>query len=143
MTDGKTQPAIKKKISTCLIIEDSSFDQEKMRRIMSHSFPSMNVEIAATIERARRKMAEYDVSVVLLDNSLPDGTGANYAMELQNDPAFKDIPIIMVSDWPTPFMFSKAELAGVAHVVNKRDFGARFIHSVLNPTRKRTPSYRV
>lgn len=141
MTEGSKRPAPKRKVPTCLIIEDSSFDQEKMRRIMAHSFPLMHVEVAATIERARLKMAEHDVSVVLLDNSLPDGTGANYAMELQNDPAFKNIPIIMVSDWPTPFMFSKAELAGVAHVVNKRDFGARFVHNVLDPAPTR-PTYR-
>jgi len=130
-----------KKTDTCLIVEDSSFDQEKMRRIINHSFPDMQVEVAATIERARDKMAEHEVTVMLLDNSLPDGTGANYAVELRQDPAFRNMPIIMVSDWPTPFMFNKAEQAGVAHVVNKADFGARFVHDALKPPKR--PSYRI
>jgi DNA-binding NarL/FixJ family response regulator len=130
-----------KKIPTCLIVEDSSFDQEKMRRIMKHSFPDMHIEVAATIERAREKMAEHNVTVILLDNSLPDGTGANYAIELREDTAFKRIPIIMVSDWPTPFMFTKAEKAGVSHVVNKSDFGARYVHDALKPPKR--ASYRV
>ncbi|MEM6886753.1 MAG: response regulator [Pseudomonadota bacterium] len=125
-----------KKVPTCLIVEDSSFDQEKLRRIMNHSFPQLQVEIAGTIAHARTKMAEYQITVILLDNSLPDGTGANFAIELRKDAAFRNIPIIMVSDWPTPFMFSKAEQAAVAHVVNKSDFGARYVHNVLAPKRK-------
>ncbi|MFK7871174.1 MAG: response regulator [Roseobacter sp.] len=130
-----------KNTATCLIVEDSSFDQEKLRRIMQHSFPEMQIEVAATIERARGKMAEHNVTVILLDNSLPDGTGANYAIELRDEPAFKNIPIIMVSDWPTPFMFNKAEQAGVKHVVNKSDFGARYVHDALKPPKK--AGYRV
>lgn len=126
---------------TCLIVEDSTFDQEKMRRVISRSFPNMEIEVAATIERAHRKLLTHNVTVILLDNSLPDGIGAEFAMELRDYPAFEKTPIIMVSDWPTPFVYDKAEKAKVAHVVNKSDFGARFVHNVLKPPKR--PSYRI
>ncbi|WP_300056997.1 response regulator [uncultured Roseobacter sp.] len=117
---------------TCLIVEDSTFDQEKIKRILDKSFKDVFVAVAATIEEAREHMARYQTSFILLDNHLPDGTGANFALELSANPDFSTIPIVMVSDWPTPFMFDKAQSAGVIHVVNKSDFGARYIHAALN-----------
>ncbi|MGZ2255846.1 response regulator [Roseobacter sp. A03A-229] len=117
---------------TCLIVEDSVFDQERIKRILEKSFKDVFVAVAATIEEAREHMARYQTSIILLDNHLPDGTGANFALELSTNPDFSKIPIVMVSDWPTPFMFDKAQSAGVIHVVNKSDFGARYIHAALN-----------
>lgn len=117
---------------TCLIVEDSVFDQEKIKRILDKSFKDVFVAVAATLEEARDHMARYQTSIILLDNHLPDGTGANFALELSENPDFSRIPIVMVSDWPTPFMFDKAQSAGVMHVVNKSDFGARYIHAAFN-----------
>lgn len=117
---------------TCLVIEDSLFDQERIRRILNKSFKNVSAVFASTIEEARQHMAKQRTTIILLDNNLPDGTGANFALELSDDPNFSTIPIVMVSDWPTPFMFDKAQSAGVIHVVNKSDFGARYIHSALS-----------
>lgn len=124
---------------TCLVVEDNVFDQERIRRIMDKSFQGVFVAVASTIGEARKHMERYQTSMILLDNNLPDGTGANFAVELAENPDFSDIPIVMVSDWPTPFMFDKAESAGVMHIVNKSDFGARYVHAALNhkPNQKR------
>ena len=116
---------------TCLVVEDSKFDQEKIRRILSRSFRELDVEFANTLEEARSTVENSPIKLILLDNNLPDGQGANFAVELSENPEFAKIPVVIVSDWPTPFMFHKAEIAGVLHVVNKTDFGARFIHSAL------------
>lgn len=124
------------KTQTCLIVEDSTFDQERIKRIMDKSFKGVFVAVAKTIEEAREHMARYQTSIILLDNHLPDGTGANFALELSENPDFSKIPIVMVSDWPTPFMFDKAHSAGVIHVVNKSDFGARYIHAALTHNTK-------
>ncbi|MFK7744729.1 MAG: response regulator [Roseobacter sp.] len=120
---------------TCLIVEDSSFDQEKIKRIIERSFTNLDVVIAPTIERARAAVEMYKITVILLDNNLPDGNGASFAVELSEDAKHADIPVVIVSDWPTPFMFHKAEIAGVRHVVSKSDFGARFVHSALQQAR--------
>ncbi|MDW3224007.1 MAG: response regulator [Paracoccaceae bacterium] len=126
-----------KPTKTCLVVEDNIFDQERIKRIMDKSFQGVFVAMASTLEDARAHMARYQTSMILLDNNLPDGNGANFAVELAEKPEFAGIPIIIVSDWPTPFMFDKAQSAGVIHVVNKSDFGARYIHAALNHKVKR------
>jgi CheY-like chemotaxis protein len=68
----------------------------------------------------------------LLDNNLPDGLGANFALELAEDPKLAQIPVILVSDWPSPFMWEKAQSAGLAYVLSKTEFDSRYVHAVMS-----------
>lgn len=115
----------------CLIIEDSAFDQEMMKRVMARSKLSLKVETASTLQQARKVLARGEIHMILLDNNLPDGLGANFAVEISQNPAFAKIAVVMVSDWPSPFMWDKATAAGVLHVVNKSDFGARYVYAAM------------
>jgi len=110
----------------CLIVEDSHFDYRRMSRVIHHSGIKMDMKLAPTLGAARAALAHHHVSMILLDNNLPDGTGVDFALELANNPQFGHIPIVMVSDWPTPFMWDKAEKAGVMYVVNKSEFNVTF-----------------
>jgi len=116
---------------TCLIVEDSEFDKERLRRILARTYGGMRVEFASSIEAARKALSEGDKALILLDNNLPDGLGANFALELSCDDRHAQTPVIMVSDWPSPVMWEKAASAGVLYVVNKSDFDARYIDAVL------------
>ncbi|MGB7241338.1 MAG: response regulator [Sulfitobacter sp.] len=127
----KNVPSKKRRGSNCLIIEDSTFDQQMMTRVMTRSFGNVHVDVASTLADARAQLADNTISLILLDNNLPDGFGADFAMELANDPELSRIPVIMVSDWPSPFMWEKAQAAGVLFVVSKSEFGARFVKSAL------------
>jgi len=122
---------------TCLIIEDSEYDQRMMKRVLDRSQINMRIQVASTLHSARKALEYQDVSLILLDNNLPDGFGANFAMELAKDERLANIPVIMVSDWPSPFMWEKAANAGVLHVVNKSEFGARYVHSALKTSKRR------
>lgn len=122
----------------CLIVEDSSFDQQRMLRIIDRSFKNVHVEMTTTIEGARKFLSKHPANLILLDNNLPDGKGANFALELARHPMLRKIPVIMVSDWPSPFMFDKASDAGVRLVVSKADFGARYIHAALEQKRPKS-----
>jgi response regulator RpfG family c-di-GMP phosphodiesterase len=117
--------------ATCLIVEDSQFDQQMMTRVIGRSGGKMHVKVAATLESARLALAAGEVSLILLDNNLPDGVGAEFALELAENPKHARIPVIMVSDWPTPFMWEKAASAGVLYVVNKAEFGVRYVEQAL------------
>lgn len=117
--------------ATCLIVEDSQFDQQMMTRVIARSHGKMQVQVAATLKSAREALALEEISLILLDNNLPDGIGANFALELASDSKHADIPVIMVSDWPTPFMWEKAAAAGVLYVVNKAEFGVRYVEQAL------------
>lgn len=117
--------------ATCLIVEDSQFDQQMMTRVVDRSQGKMRVEVAATLQAARKALAAGKISLILLDNNMPDGLGAEFALELASDPKLSSIPVIMVSDWPTPFMWEKAASAGVLYVVNKAEFGVRYVEQAM------------
>ena len=116
---------------TCLIVEDSSFDCEKMTRIMQKAREGMRIKVASSLRAARRVLEKGDLSLILLDNNLPDGLGADFVQELASDPKLSGIPVIMVSDWPSPFMWEKAAAAGVAYVLSKTEFDGRYVHAAL------------
>lgn len=117
--------------TTCLIIEDSEFDQQMMTRVIARSQEKMQIEVASTLRSAREALTRGNIGLILLDNHLPDGLGANFAQELASNAYLSSIPVIMVSDWPTPFMWEKAASAGVLYVVNKSEFGARYVEQAM------------
>ena len=121
----------------CLIIEDSEFDSIKLTRVISKITSKMQIRVAPTLQEARTELAEGDTTLILLDNNLPDGLGANFVQELARDDLLSHIPVIMVSDWPSPFMWQKAASAGVFYVVNKNEFDERYIHATLKMARER------
>tara|TARA_R110002074_G_scaffold209291_1_gene378237 strand:- start:961 stop:1386 length:426 start_codon:yes stop_codon:yes gene_type:complete len=123
--------------ATCLIVEDSEFDSEKLTRVINKSLGKMKVEIATTLRSARRVLSQAEMSLILLDNNLPDGLGANFALELSRDARLANIPVILVSDWPSPFMWEKAASAGVFYVLNKGEFDGRYVHEALKLGLKR------
>ncbi|WP_238371780.1 response regulator [Heliomarina baculiformis] len=115
----------------CLIIEDSRFDQMMMTRVMQKIEQNIDIRVVSTLDAARRALLSGRVSLILLDNNLPDGKGANFALELAEHVTFSSIPVILVSDWPSPFMFQKAKMAGVSNVVTKADFTPEVILSAM------------
>ena len=123
-------------IGSCLIIEDSEFDSIRMERVVNKSLGSIPIEVATTLDEARTRLRGGQMDLILLDNNLPDGLGANFALELAQDSTFAQIPVIMVSDWPSPFMWDKAASAGVLHVVNKMEFDGHHVHAALDVARQ-------
>jgi len=118
--------------NTCLIVEDSDFDRERMSRVVRKSRSDIQISEAPTLSIARETLEKGGISLILLDNHLPDGLGAEFAQELAQNPDCASIPIIIVSDWPTPFMWEKAASAGVIYVLNKSEFDARYMRAALD-----------
>lgn len=115
----------------CLIVEDSLFDQRMMARAVMAADSTLAVEVVTSIGEARQALEDGAVEVILLDNNLPDGKGANFAMELAEHARFRRIPVLIVSDWPSPFMWRKAEIAGVRRVLSKAEFNAAVFAAAL------------
>lgn len=121
---------------TCLIVEDSEFDRERMCRVVRKSRSDMHIQQAVDLRSAREALQSGGIRLILLDNNLPDGLGADFAVELSQDPQLSGIPIIMVSDWPSPFMWQKAASAGVAYVLSKSEFDGRYLRAMLDGSPK-------
>ena len=58
--------------------------------------------------------------MILCDNNLPDGNGTSFAGTLVEDPAYRNTRIVIISGWPSPFMWAKARAAGL-QVIDKND----------------------
>jgi PleD family two-component response regulator len=125
---------------SCLIVEDSDFDSERMRRVLDRSPYAFDVRVATTLASARKSLRDRGAALILLDNSLPDGLGADFALELARDDRMAHIPVILISDWPSPFMWEKAASAGVRYVISKREFATRYVHAAMRPLQKRRAS---
>lgn len=119
-----------------LVVEDNLFDQERITRILTRDHRDVQIFYAVTLKAARRVLASENISMILLDNNLPDGLGSNFVLELTEDPAFSRIPVIMITDWPSPFMWDKAQSAGVAYVLNKSEFHSGYVQAGLTKSRK-------
>ncbi|WP_306114803.1 MULTISPECIES: response regulator [unclassified Roseovarius] len=104
----------------CLVIEDSVFDQRMIQRMIRGAGVDADVLFASSLEAARRILATHRFSMILCDNNLPDGNGTDFAQTLSNDPGYFDIPIVIVSGWPSPFMWAKAKAAGLP-IIDKND----------------------
>lgn len=139
MTDTRSETGHSVPFSrtNCLIIEDSEFDSIRLTRVIAKTSSEMHVRVATTLEAARRQLAKGGTSLILLDNNLPDGLGANFVQELARDANLAQIPVIMISDWPSPFMWEKAAAAGVHYVLNKAEFDGRYVRSALEKGAKR------
>ena len=106
----------------CLVIDDAEVDRTMMRRVLMGLVPAPRILTAASLAEARRMLDRHAVSIVFLDNMLPDGLGADFLREYRANPDWRRAPLVMVSDWPSPFMFAKARAARVLAVWSKEDF---------------------
>ena len=106
----------------CLVVDDTIMDRRMMSRILEQQYPEPRIVTAATIAEARFALNREDVALLFLDNRLPDGLGADFLAEFSRNAAWRRVPVIMVSDWPSPFMFDKARAANVLAIWSKDDF---------------------
>lgn len=123
-----TQPV--RQTPRCLLVEDSDFDQRRIARILARGV-TVDLTTASTLADARQILSEEFFDLILLDNSLPDGLGVDFAAELRERNGLNDVPILMISDWPTPFMYDKASAARVGMVLGKDDFQPRHVRDAL------------
>ncbi len=120
----------------CLIVEDTLFDQKQMMRVANMGSHNLEYHPVITLAEARDALSKQKFSIILLDNNLPDGKGADFALELANHPVWSRIPVIMISDWPSPFMLPKAQAAGVTFIVGKSEFMPNLVDHALSRSRR-------
>lgn len=106
----------------CLVVDDDRADQESIVRSIRRCGISVPILVAETIAAARVVLARQRVRLVLLENTLPDGYGVDFAVELCAQDAHRHLPIVLVTDWPSPFMFVKARRAGIRDILGTSDF---------------------
>ncbi|SNS43390.1 Response regulator receiver domain-containing protein [Antarctobacter heliothermus] len=102
-----------------------------MRRVMAKHCPEMPLIVARNLGEARARLRSENVSILFLDNALPDGMGVDFLTEMKADKALSQVPVIIVSDFPSPFMYAKAQAAKVCEVWSKREFVGAAVRRVM------------
>ncbi|MFW2587404.1 response regulator [Sagittula sp. SSi028] len=115
----------------CLIVDDQEFDRRMMRRVLAKECPDVPLVVARNLEEARARLKDGDVSIVFLDNALPDGFGVDFVQEMVQSRDWKGVPVVIVSDFPSPFMYAKARAANVREVWSKREFIGPSVQRVM------------
>lgn len=106
-----------------LVVEDDRVDRQTIWRALRKIDRELDIQFAVTIEDARRRLATTSFRGIVLDNTLPDGFGADLAVELSAHETLSRLPVFILSGWPSPFMETKAEEANVCEVLTKDSFG--------------------
>ncbi|WP_372837442.1 response regulator [Puniceibacterium confluentis] len=115
----------------CLMVEDSETDRMMMERVLEKQPVPILLRVARTLGEARRRIGDEDSSLMFLDNTLPDGLGADFLPELSSYRRRNRLSVIIVSDWPSPFMYAKARAQDVCAIWRKQDFTPDAVSRVL------------
>lgn len=117
--------------TVCMIVDDAEFDRRMMRQVIRKTYPDMPMVVAKSLDEARRRLKGRKISIMFLDNSLPDGLGVDFVAELNGDPAHRKVPVVIVSDFPSPFMYAKAKARNVCEVWSKSEFLTEKVQHVV------------
>lgn len=113
-TGGETRAPI-----NCLLIEDSSFDRQRVRRIAEQTKLRLAFTEAASLDQAIEALKARLFDVILLDQTLPDGDGTVVAELMKRHLGKKTPPIIMVSGSQEVAMPARAFAAGCTDYISK------------------------
>lgn len=84
-------------VSTCLVIDDDTFDRHMIKRCVGRERPDLHLYECSTLKEARSFLDQGSADLILIDNRLPDGLGAEFAQELRTDARMADAVICVVT----------------------------------------------
>lgn len=101
---------------TVLIVDDSPIMQEIIQRSLSNDYRLL---VASNAVDALSLIYHEQVTVVLLDVSMPGIDGLEMCRTVRSIPQFQQLPVIMVTARDTPFDKVKGRLAGATEYLTK------------------------
>jgi len=116
---ARARPRAKTGPINCLVVDDSKFDRQRLRRIADQTNLALSITEAATLDEALNAIRVSDFAIILLDQGLPDGDGTTAAELLKKHMGEKAPPIIMVSGSQESAMPARAFAAGCTEYLSK------------------------
>lgn len=106
---------------SCLLIDDSKYDRQRLRRVAGQTGLTIDFTEAADLDGAISALRTADFDVILMDQMLPDGEGTTVAELFKNHLGASAPPIIMVSGSLEEAMPVRARASGCAGYISKDD----------------------
>lgn len=123
-----------------LVIEDDRFMGQVFLEMLSEV--GFEVTTAANGVTALKKLREKEIDFIILDILLPAMNGFEIYEKIQEDPALKDTPVMMVTAWADSLHLSKASQMGITHFLAKpftEDELLEEIYSLLKDKGRKNP----
>ena len=102
-----------------LLVDDSRFMQERMLPLIEESNKVTSVYQVLNIESAKKILLSQKISVVITDIRMPGGNGFDLFKYIKSN--FKEVKVIMMTNYPYPQYREKAEQLGVDYFLSKTD----------------------
>lgn len=93
-------------------------DHEALVEIFKHTYPSLRVTWADTLERAKKILDTEDFDAILLDLNLPDSRGMDTVRAMVN----RGVPVIVMTGHPSKDFVKTAMDMGIADYIQKKSF---------------------
>ncbi|SNS68491.1 response regulator [Antarctobacter heliothermus] len=84
-------------VSSCLVIDDDTFDRHMIKRCVGRERPDLRLYECSTLTEARSFLEQGSADLILIDNRMPDGLGAEFARELRTYSRLADTVICVVT----------------------------------------------
>lgn len=114
-----------------LIVEDDMIDRLQVSRAIEKTGLDVELDEALSLLQAREALRMKDFDVVILDNHLPDGYGAQLADEMMKTGLGHGARIVMLTGDPTVIARMSAEPMEGRSVLDKDEFSARRLREIL------------
>jgi DNA-binding response OmpR family regulator len=86
---------MKKPVKRILIVEDEKLTSKLLVKILTERL--LEPLPAASLKEAALILQQGPVDLILLDRILPDGDGVKLLLKLREQPAFKHVPVLILS----------------------------------------------
>lgn len=112
-----------------LVIEDDPIMAHICQRLLAkHEF---EVEVANDGAKGLERVNEYKPDLVLLDLMMPKANGVEVLTRLRAQEAFRDLPVIVLTNACVPTLIEQAKNAGATRILDKSKFNPVAITELL------------
>lgn len=106
--------------ATVLVVEDDSFISLFLGKKLKEL--KYNTLMAGTTSEALLQLQKTKVDIILLDIILPDENGFNLLERLKKNPAYKDIPVVILSNLGQQSEIERGKQLGAVDFLVKGNF---------------------
>lgn len=112
-----------------LVIEDDPVMAHVCERLLTkHEF---TVEVANDGAKGLERLNDYKPDLVLLDLMMPKTNGVEVLIRLRAQEAFRNLPVIVLTNACVPTLIEQAKNAGATHILDKSKFNPVAITELL------------
>lgn len=104
---------------TVLIVDDESMVRKIITRVVKKNFPGYQVEEAADLPEAKRKIMDLQPKLVVLDLHMPSGNGMELCRLIQKHPWFSKTRVLILTGYPAPQVRERAFEQGACEFLPK------------------------